>query len=81
MKVKKIVPDTSILIQKKLSAMIETGELKNTRIIIPRAVIDELQAQASRGREIGFEGLEEIKNIGFALIAWMKKIAKKELGV
>jgi ATPase len=60
---KKIVPDTSILIQGKLSAMIEAGKLKGAKILVPKAAIDELQAQASRGKEIGFEGLEEIKKI------------------
>jgi ATPase len=60
---KKIVPDTSILIQGKLSEMISSGKLKDARIIIPKAAIDELQAQASRGKEIGFQGLEEIKKI------------------
>lgn len=59
----KIVPDTSILIQGKLSEMIKEGKITKTRIIIPKAVIDELQAQASRGRETGFQGLEEIKRI------------------
>jgi len=58
-----IVPDTSVLIQRKLSQMIKSGELKGIKILIPRAVLDELQAQASRGKEIGFEGLEEIKEI------------------
>jgi len=58
-----IVPDTSVLINGILSSMIERGELKKVKIVIPRAVIDELQAQASRGREIGFEGLEQIKKI------------------
>ncbi len=59
----KIVPDTSILIQGKLSALIESGELKDVDIIIPEMALDELQAQASRGKDIGFEGLEEIKKI------------------
>ncbi len=59
----KIVPDTSVLISGKISEMIKKGEIKKANIIIPKAVIDELQAQASRGREIGFEGLEEIKKI------------------
>ena len=59
----KIVPDTSILIQGKLSALIESGELKDADIIIPEMALDELQAQASRGKDIGFEGLEEIKKI------------------
>jgi len=61
--IQKIVPDTSILIQGKLSALIESGELKDADIIIPEMVLDELQAQASRGKDIGFEGLEEIKKI------------------
>ena len=59
----KIVPDTSVLIQGKLSALIESGELKDADIIIPEMVLDELQAQASRGKDIGFEGLAEIKKI------------------
>lgn len=62
-KAKVIVPDTSVLIKGTLSEMIEKGELKDTRIVIPRAVLDELQAQSSRGREIGIEGLEEIKKL------------------
>ncbi|MFP4116546.1 MAG: PINc/VapC family ATPase [Candidatus Aenigmatarchaeota archaeon] len=60
---KKIVPDTSILIDKKLSEMAEAGELNNTEIIVPEAVVDELQAQANRGKETGYEGLDEIKNL------------------
>lgn len=59
----RIVPDTSILIQGKLSELIASKKLSNTTIIVPRAVLDELQAQASSGREIGFDGLEEIKRI------------------
>jgi len=60
---KRIVPDTSILIQGKLSELIEKKKLKDTKIIIPRLVVDELQAQASTGRDIGFKGLGEIKKI------------------
>lgn len=60
---KVIIPDTSVLIRGILSDLIEKNELKNKKIIIPRAVVDELQAQASRGKDIGFEGLEEIKKI------------------
>ena len=59
----KIVPDTSILIQGKLSDFIKNKKLSGAKIIIPRAVMDELQAQASKGRETGFQGLEEIKKI------------------
>jgi len=69
LRMNRIVPDTSILIQGKISDLIKRNKLSNVSIIIPRAVIDELQAQASRGREVGFEGLEEIKKI--------RKMAKK----
>lgn len=62
-KVKKIVPDTSVLIQERLSGMIKDNRLNGVKIIIPNSVVDELQAQASRGKEIGVRGLEEIKNI------------------
>lgn len=58
-----IVPDTSVLVHAKLSALIEEGKIKDATIIIPQTVLDELTAQASRGRETGFEGLEEIKRI------------------
>ncbi len=62
-KYKTIVPDTSALVQGILSEMIKSGKIKKQKIIIPRAAVDELQAQASRGRDIGFQGLEEIKKI------------------
>jgi ATPase len=64
---KKIVPDTSIIIDRKLSEMIENNEfgdeLKDLEIVIPAAVLDELQSQASRGREHGFVGLKELKTL------------------
>lgn len=59
----KIVPDTSILIDGRLSKIILEEDLKNLEIIIPRVVIDELQAQASSGNDRGFRGLDEIINL------------------
>ena len=60
---KNIVPDTSVLVHGKLSGLIGEGKIRDARIVIPQTVLDELQAQASRGRETGFEGLDEIKRI------------------
>ncbi len=60
---KKIVCDTSIIIDGKITQLIEKKKLENTDIIIPMAVLDELQSQASKGREPGFVGLEELKKI------------------
>ncbi len=58
---KRIVPDTSIIIDGKLSKLVEEG-LK-ADIIIPEMVLDELQWQANKGLEIGFNGLNEIKKL------------------
>ena len=59
----KIVVDTSIIIDEEITKLIKSGSLKNCEIIIPVAVLDELQSQASQGKEYGFVGLEEIKKI------------------
>ena len=62
-KITKLVPDTSVLISGTVSGLIKEGKIGKARIIIPMAVVDELQAQASRHRDIGFSGLAEIKKI------------------
>lgn len=59
----KIIADTSIIIDGKIRELIELGEIENTELIIPLAALDELQSQASKGREHGFVGLEELKKI------------------
>jgi len=58
---KKIVLDTSIIIDGKVPEIIQKENVKE--VIIPYATLDELQAQASKGREEGFIGLEEVKRI------------------
>lgn len=58
-----IVPDTSILISKKLTELHSQGKLDKVKILIPEFAVDELQAQANSGKEIGFLGLEEIKEL------------------
>jgi len=64
MKVKKIVCDTSIIIDGKITKMLEKDEFEGLEeIIIPNAALDELQSQASRGRNEGYVGLEELKQI------------------
>src|SRR3989338_2542681 len=59
----KIVPDTSIIISGVLVKEIGKKEIQNVEVIIPEFVLEELRAQASKGREIGFRGLEEIKRL------------------
>jgi ATPase len=59
----KIVADTSAIISGYLVKQLESKNLQNIDLIIPVAALDELQAQASQGKEQGFVGLEEIKKI------------------
>jgi len=59
----KIVPDTSAVIDGRITQMIQTGEYKDATIIIPEAVVAELEAQANQGREIGFSGLNELQDL------------------
>ena len=58
-----LVPDTSVLIDGRITSMIKAGEYKGATIIVPEAVIAELEAQANNGREIGFAGLNELQSL------------------
>ncbi|MFB5607176.1 MAG: PINc/VapC family ATPase [Candidatus Nitrosomaritimum yanchengensis] len=59
----KIVLDTSVMINGLFCAQVESGNIRDSEIIIPQAVVDELQSQASQNKEQGFTGLNEIKNL------------------
>jgi ATPase len=64
LKNKKFVLDTSIIIDGEITKMLEADNIEQeSDIIIPLAVLDELQSQASTNKEHGFVGLEEIKKI------------------
>ena len=64
MRNKKFVLDTSIIIDGEITKMLEGGSIEEeSDIIIPLAVLDELQSQASTNKEHGFVGLEEIKKM------------------
>ena len=58
-----IVADTSVIINGYLADQIESGSVKNSDIIIPQAVFDELQSQASNSKQQGFIGLEQIQKL------------------
>lgn len=57
-----IVPDTSVLLDGKLSDLAEREKL-DKKIVIPEFVVDEIESQANRGLEIGYKGIEEIKKV------------------
>ncbi len=58
----KYLPDTSVVIEEILSKQVAEGKIKG-RILIPNAVVAELEHQANTGQEIGLIGLEEIKRL------------------
>ncbi len=58
-----IVPDTSVIIDGRITSKLKAGEFKEAKVIIPEALVSELEAQANRGRETGFKGLEELKEL------------------
>ncbi|HHH77642.1 MAG TPA: ATPase, partial [Thermoplasmatales archaeon] len=56
----KVVPDTSVIVDGRITELISAGELEDADIIIPEAVVAELEHQANEGFESGISGLNEI---------------------
>ena len=56
---KKVCLDTSAIIHCEPESVVEGA----SEVIIPYAAFDELQSQASKGREEGFEGLRNVKRL------------------
>ena len=59
--IEKIVPDTSVVIEGYLSKKLIAKQLSVERIIIPEAVIAELEHQANESKSTGMLGLDEIR--------------------
>ncbi|MCH7966277.1 MAG: Flp pilus assembly complex ATPase component TadA [Thaumarchaeota archaeon] len=73
----KIVVDTSVIINGQLIAQIEAGSIKNSEIIIPQAVFDELQSQASSKKKQGFVGLEKILKLNELSVSYGLSVVLK----
>ncbi|SDR38948.1 PINc/VapC family ATPase [Natronobacterium texcoconense] len=58
-----VVPDTSVVIDGRVSATIEDGQFEGATISVPEAVVAELEAQANDGIETGWDGLEELQQL------------------
>ncbi len=58
-----IVPDTSVIIDGRITSKLRSGEYREATVIIAEALVAELEAQANKGRETGFKGLEELKDL------------------
>ncbi|OLZ39566.1 ATPase [Natrinema saccharevitans] len=58
-----VVPDTSVVIDGRVSATIEDGQFEGATICVPEAVVAELEAQANDGIDSGWDGLEELQRL------------------
>ncbi len=56
----RIVPDTSVVVDGQITLLVQAGELAGAEVIVPQAVVAELEAQANRGMDAGFTGLDEL---------------------
>jgi ATPase len=74
----KIVPDTSVIIDGRITKILKkkvklgNKSKEKIKIIIPNIVVHELEHQANLGKEIGFDGLNELNSI--------RKIAENSKG-
>ena len=59
----RLVPDTSVIIDGRITSLITQGDCPDAEVIIPEAVVAELESQANQGREIGFSGLAELQRL------------------
>ncbi|WP_353634975.1 PINc/VapC family ATPase [Halobacterium sp. NMX12-1] len=58
-----IVPDTSVVVDGRISKRVEDGEYEGDTVYIPEAVVGEVEAQANSGRQTGWDALEELQRL------------------
>jgi len=58
-----VVPDTSVIVDGRVSEKIENGEFAGATVYVPEAVVSELESQANRGHDSGWDGLTELQHL------------------
>ncbi|MFA9515914.1 PINc/VapC family ATPase [Halopenitus sp. H-Gu1] len=58
-----VVPDTSSVIDGRVSERVEEGSYEGATVLVPEAVVGELEAQANDGHESGWDGLSELQRL------------------
>jgi ATPase len=58
-----VVPDTSVVVDGRVSAKVDDGTYDGVNISVPEAVVAELEAQANAGHDTGWAGLEELQRL------------------
>lgn len=60
---KKYVSDTSVIVDGRVTELLTEEKIDGAEIIVPEAVVAELEAQASKGKETGYKGLNELQRL------------------
>jgi ATPase len=71
-KAERYVLDTSVIVDGRITEGIRNNRFPNAVFIVPNAVLALLEAQAVRGQETGYAGLNELKQL--QQLAWEGKI-------
>ena len=58
-----VVPDTSAVVDGRVSERVDDGTYEAVTVVVPEAVVGELESQANDGLESGWDGLEELKRL------------------
>ncbi|GAB6879059.1 PINc/VapC family ATPase [Halorubrum gandharaense] len=58
-----VVPDTSAVIDGRVSERVEGGSYEGATVVVPEAVVGELESQANDGLESGWDGLSELQRL------------------
>ena len=58
-----VVPDTSAVVDGRVSERVEDGTYEGATVVVPEAVVGELESQANDGLESGWDGLSELQRL------------------
>jgi ATPase len=58
-----VVPDTSVVVDGRVSEKVAAGQLQDATVSVPEAVVAELESQANEGYDTGWDGLEELQRL------------------
>ncbi|NHN57545.1 MULTISPECIES: PINc/VapC family ATPase [Halorussus] len=58
-----VLPDTSVVIDGRISERVEDGDFEGATVLVPEAVVAELEAQANGGADSGWDGLAELQRL------------------
>ena len=58
-----VVPDTSVVVDGRVSERVADGRYEGVTVYVPEAVVGELEAQANAGYDPGWKGLEELQRL------------------